>query len=88
MFTCRGFDQRAGTVVAGVQQVAEVVAGDHSDRLGAADVEGVGGAVCCQLCSGLGDRGLEIEPVGGVQHGVRVHGAVPAGLVELHIHAA
>ena len=74
--------------MAGVEQVAEVVAGDHPDRLGAADVEGVGGTRRFEGFGGLGDRGLEVEGVGGVQHGVRVHGAVPAGLVEMHIHAA
>ena len=78
-------DQRPGTAVVGVEQVAEVVAGDHPDRLGAADVEGVGGTRRFELFGGLGDSGLEIQTVGGVQHGVRVHGAVPAGPVEVNL---
>ena len=84
MVTCRGLTS-GPALGAGVEQVAEVVAGDHPKRHRTAHIQRLGGPGGLQLVGGLGDRGLEVQRVGGVQHGVRVDGAVPAGLVEVHI---
>ena len=82
-----GLGQRPDLAV-GVQHHCEVVAGDHAECHRAAHVQGLGGSAGFELGGGLGDRGLQVQGVGGVHRGDHVDGAGAVRVAGVHVDAA